>query len=173
MKRIAIYLIVFTLLSSCLSDEQYADYNVDPNNPTEVEADFLFNSALKNLADQMAEPNIFLNVSRMLSQYWATTTYPDESNYDFDFSNTPDNHWAAMYRSVFQDLTTAKEIVMADESLSEAQKSTRLAQAEHPRDLWLAKYGGHLWGCSVHGCTAFCMRPRNPFMMLLLQFMKT
>ena len=60
MKRIAIYLIVFTLLSSCLSDEQYADYNVDPNNPTEVEADFLFNSALKNLADQMAEPNIFL-----------------------------------------------------------------------------------------------------------------
>ena len=65
----------------------------------------------------------------MLSQYWATTTYPDESNYDFNFSNTPDNHWATMYRFVFQDLTTTKEIVMADESLSEVQKSTRLAQA--------------------------------------------
>ncbi len=129
MKRIATSLLVIVLLSSCLSDEQYEKYNVDPNNPTEVKADFVFNSALKNLADQMATPSIFFNVSRMLSQYWATTTYPDESNYDFDFSNTPDNHWAVMYRSVFQDLITAKEIVMADENLSEAQKLTRLAQA--------------------------------------------
>ncbi len=130
MKRLATSLIIFILLTSCLSDEQYEEYNIDRNNPTAVEADFVFNSALKSLADQLATPSIFLNVSRMLSQYWATTTYPGESNYNFDNSNTPDNHWAAMYRFVFQDLKTVKEIVMADENLSEAQKLTRIAQAD-------------------------------------------
>lgn len=130
MKRIATYLFVMTLLSSCLSNEQYEEYNIDPNNPTEVEADFVFNSALKSLSDQMASASIFENVSRMLTQYWATTTYPDESNYDFDFSNTPDNHWATLYRFVIQDLVTAKEIVNADDNLLDAQKATRIAQAE-------------------------------------------
>lgn len=130
MKRLATSLIIFILLTSCLSDEQYEEYNIDRNNPTAVEADFVFNSALKSLADQMVTPSIFLNVSRMLSQYWATTTYPGESNYNFDNSNTPDNHWAAMYRFVFQDLITVKDIVMADVNLSEAQKLTRIAQAD-------------------------------------------
>ncbi len=130
MKRIVIYLIVFAILSSCLSNDQYEEYNVDTNRPTMVESDFVFNSAMKSLSDQMATPNIFFNVSRMLCQYWATTTYPDESNYDFDFSNTPDNYWATMYRSVLQDLVSAKAIVQANVSLTEDQKQTRIAQAE-------------------------------------------
>ena len=130
MRRLLTTSVVFLLLASCLSNDKYEDYNVDPNRPTEVEADFLFNAGMKSLADQMATPNIFFNLSRLLCQYWATTTYPDESNYDFNFSQTPDSHWRVMYVQVLSDLKTARDLVESDILLNEDQKAARIAQIE-------------------------------------------
>ena len=113
-----------------MSDDKYEDYNRDPKNPTQVDAGFLFNNALKSLVDQMTSTNVNLNIYRMLAQYWTETTYVDEANYDFNTRNIPQNHWSEMYRDVLLDLTDAQVIVMSDTDLSAADKTTRAAQAE-------------------------------------------
>ena len=130
MKKLNIRLLIIIILSSCVSDEQYEAYNQNSKQPTAVSSDLLFNFAVKSLVDQMAEPNINLNVFRLLSQYWTPTTYPDESNYVFSIRRIPQNHWSILYRNVLLNLTTAGEIIDSNPLLSDAEKNTRLAQTE-------------------------------------------
>ena len=130
MKKLNIRLLIIIILSSCVSDEQYEAYNQNSKQPTAVSSDLLFNFAVKSLVDQMAEPNINLNVFRLLSQYWTPTTYPDESNYVFSIRRIPQNHWSILYRNVLLNLTTAGEIIDSHPLLSDAEKNTRLAQTE-------------------------------------------
>ena len=115
---------------SCYTDEEYEDFNRDPDNPTEVSADFLFTSATVDLVDQMTSANVNLNVFRFLAQYWTATTYLDEPNYDLTNRGIPDNHWYALYANVLYDLKDAKSAVMEDEFLSEEEKAARIAQIE-------------------------------------------
>ena len=130
MKKILITLLISVVLVSCQSDDQYENLNRDPKNPTEVAAEFLFNSATKSLVDQMTSTNVNTNIFRLLGQYWTETTYTDEANYDFTNRNIPQNHWSEMYRDVLLDLKTAKEVVDADAELSQTEKDSRKAQAE-------------------------------------------
>ncbi|HPF96156.1 MAG: SusD/RagB family nutrient-binding outer membrane lipoprotein [Mangrovimonas sp.] len=130
MKKVFITVFSLVLLSSCMTDEKYENYNRDPKNPTQVEADFLFNDATKSLVDQMTSTNVNTNIYRLLAQYWTETTYTDEANYDFNTRNIPQNHWSEMYRDVLLDLTDAQNIVMSDSDLSDADKTVRVAQAE-------------------------------------------
>ncbi len=129
-KVILTTLTIFTLLVSCQSDDQYEEKNRDPKSPTQVSAEFLFNSATKSLFDQMTSTNVNLNVYRMLGQHWTETTYVDEANYDFNTRNIPQNHWSEIYRDVLLDLTTAKTNTNADASLSAETKKTKNAQIE-------------------------------------------
>ncbi|WP_342662753.1 SusD/RagB family nutrient-binding outer membrane lipoprotein [Gelidibacter mesophilus] len=115
---------------SCQSDAAYEDLNRDPKNPTQVEADFLFNAATKSLYDQMTSTNVNTNVFRMLGQHWTETTYIDEANYNLNQRNIPQNHWSEMYRDVLLDLTTARENTNNDADLTQAEKDTRNAQIE-------------------------------------------
>lgn len=130
MKNIIVTFISCIVLSSCMSDSRYEDLNRDPKNPTQVSADFLFNSALKSLSDQMTSTNVNDNVFRLLAQYWTETQYIDEANYDLNGRNITQRHWSEIYRDVLLDLKTAKENVMEDEELSAAEKQTRVAQTE-------------------------------------------
>ncbi len=135
MKKILITFIALTTLWSCQTDEQYEDLNRDPKNPVQVSSDFLFTSATVSLMDQMASPNVNLNISRFISQYLTATTYLDEPNYDLNNRNIPQNHWGILYREVIFDLQNAKENVAADLSesdaeLSQAEKDARIAQLE-------------------------------------------
>ncbi|MCX2679770.1 SusD/RagB family nutrient-binding outer membrane lipoprotein [Galbibacter sp. EGI 63066] len=130
MKKVFITVFSLVLLSSCMSDDKLEDYNKDPKNPTEVEADFLFNAATKSLVDQMTNTSVNLNVYRLLAQYWTETTYIDEANYNLTERNIPQSHWSELYRDVLLDLATAKEYVMTDPDLLEAEKTARIAQAE-------------------------------------------
>jgi PBP1b-binding outer membrane lipoprotein LpoB len=130
MKKILITVLSFVLLSSCMSNDRYEDYNRDPKNPTQVDADFLFNSAVKSLSDQMTSTNVNDNVYRLLAQYWTETQYIDEANYDLNGRNITQRHWSEMYRDVLLDLKTAKEVVMANADLTESEKNARVAQTE-------------------------------------------
>jgi len=130
MKKYILTLIALTTLWSCQTDEQYEDLNRDPKNPTDVAADFLFTSATKDLSRQMASPNVNLNIFRFISQYWTTTTYLDEPNYNINQRNIPQNHWNRLYRWVIFNLEDAKEIATADETLSEGERTARIAQIE-------------------------------------------
>lgn len=129
-KVILTTLAIFALLVSCQSDDQYEEKNTDPKNPTQVSAEFLFNSATKSLFDQMTSTNVNENVFRMLGQHWTETTYVDEANYDFNSRNITQNHWSEMYRNILFDLATAKNNTDADILLSAATKKTRNAQIE-------------------------------------------
>nr|WP_027126024.1 SusD/RagB family nutrient-binding outer membrane lipoprotein [Gelidibacter mesophilus] len=130
MKKIILTVFTFVALVSCQSDAAYEDLNRDPKNPTQVEADFLFNAATKSLYDQMTSTNVNTNVFRMLGQHWTETTYIDEANYNLNQRNIPQNHWSEMYRDVLLDLTTARENTNNDADLTQAEKDTRNAQIE-------------------------------------------
>jgi hypothetical protein len=110
------YLLIISSLfiASCTSDESFENLNRDPNNPTQVSSDALFTSATKSLFDQMESTNVNTNVFRLLSQYWTETTYIDESNYDFNTRNIPQNHWGEMYRDILYDLQDAKNLATTD-----------------------------------------------------------
>ncbi|MGA9326426.1 MAG: SusD/RagB family nutrient-binding outer membrane lipoprotein [Salegentibacter sp.] len=130
MKKYILTFIALTTLWSCQTDEQYQDLNKDPKNPTAVASDFLFTAATVSLADQMASPNVNLNVFRFLAQYLTETTYTDEVNYDLIGRNIPQNHWSEIYRDVIFDIQDAKSIVMNNPDLDQSEKDARLGQLE-------------------------------------------
>ncbi|AXO80143.1 SusD/RagB family nutrient-binding outer membrane lipoprotein [Olleya aquimaris] len=119
MKKTYITILSILVLFSCQTDELYEDLNRDPKNPTQVDADFLFNGAVKSLFDQMTSTNVNSNIFRLFGQYWTQTTYIDESNYNLTERNIPESHWSEIYRDVLLDLKTAKDITTS--STSKAQ----------------------------------------------------
>jgi hypothetical protein len=128
-------IIIITALSiiafvSCQSDDSYENLNKDPKNPTQVNSEFLFNSASKSLVDQMTSTSVNDNIFRMLAQHWTETTYVDEANYDFNTRNITNNFWSEMYRDVLLDLSVAKTTIEANTRLTDATKASRLAQVE-------------------------------------------
>ncbi|MDT0688662.1 SusD/RagB family nutrient-binding outer membrane lipoprotein [Salegentibacter sp. F188] len=130
MKKYIVAITALVTLWSCQSDEEYEDLNRDPKNPTEVASDFLFTAATVSLSDNMASPNVNDGLYRFLAQYWTTTTYLDEPNYDLTSRQNPDNVWSEIYRDVLYDLEDARNIVMENEELSQAEKDARLGQIE-------------------------------------------
>jgi hypothetical protein len=130
MKKYIVAITALVTLWSCQSDEQYEDLNRDPKNPTEVASEFLFTAATVSMADNMASPNVNDALYRFLAQYWSTTTYLDEPNYNLQSRNNPDNVWSEIYRDVIFDLQDAKRIVMENAELSQSEKDARMGQIE-------------------------------------------
>lgn len=130
MKKYILTIIALATLWSCQTDEAYERLNRDPKNPTQVRADFLFTSATVSLGDQLASPNVNLNIFRFLAQYLTATTYLDEPNYDLNNRNIPQNHWTVLYRNVIFNLQDAKAVVMENPELSEGEKRARIGQIE-------------------------------------------
>lgn len=130
MKKYILTFLALGMLWSCQTDEEYEDLNRDPKNPTQVAPDYLFTAATVSLADQMATPNVNLNISRFISQYLTATTYLDEPNYDLTNRGIPENFWSEIYRDVIFDLVNAKNIIEESTNLSQAEKDARIGQIE-------------------------------------------
>lgn len=110
MKKILIYSgLVCILLSSCKKD--LTSLNIDPKNPTAVPGYTLFTYAQKNLSDNLASPSVNLNIFRLIVQGWTETTYTDESNYDLDTRNIPQNWFHTFYRDVLRNLEDARALI--------------------------------------------------------------
>ena len=108
MKKILALFLVFLAFSSCTKLE---DLNKNIKDPTSVSGESLFTGAQKNLFDQMVTPNVNRNIYRLVVQYWAETTYFDESNYDLTTRTIMDNQWTTMYRDVLQDFDRSYSII--------------------------------------------------------------
>lgn len=135
MKKYILTFLALSTLWACQTDEQYERLNTDPKNPVEVSADFLFTSATVSLMDQMASPNVNLNVFRFLAQYLTSTTYLDEPNYNLNQRNIPQNHWRILYQDVIFDIQNAKQNVQAGlvdspTELTQGEIDARLGQLE-------------------------------------------
>ena len=130
MKKYILTFVACTTLWSCMTDEQYEELNRDPKNPTQVEADFLFAAATVSLSDVMASPDVNINIFRFIAQYLTATTYLDEPNYDLTNRGIPEAFWSELYRDVIFDAQNAKQLVLDDPELSQAEKDARFAQLE-------------------------------------------
>jgi hypothetical protein len=109
MKKILLLLAFAAVVSSC--DKDFGDLNVDKKNPAAVPPGPLFSYAQKELIDQMTNSNVNLNIFRLLSQYWTETTYIDESNYDLNTRNIPQNHWNILYPNVLINLKECQRLI--------------------------------------------------------------
>lgn len=113
MKKILIYSgLVCILLSSCKKD--LTSLNVDPKNPSTVPSFTLFTYAQKNLASNLASANVNSNIWRLIMQHWTECTYVDESNYDLNSRNIPQNWFHALYRDVLRDLQDSRNLIPSD-----------------------------------------------------------
>jgi hypothetical protein len=114
MKKTFLTIFCFSiLLASCEVDE---GLNIDKKNPTEVPGSGLFTNATRNFFDLMQSANVNENVFRLYSQYWAQTTYPDESQYNQITRGIGEDMWETIYRDVLQDLKGARETLTENDA---------------------------------------------------------
>jgi len=95
------YLPILLLIASC--QKNMTDLNINPKAVTNVKGEMLFSNAERNLADVLTTPNVNTGIFELIAQYWAETTYPQESQYDLGNRNIPLNWWNVLYRDVIQD----------------------------------------------------------------------
>jgi hypothetical protein len=106
------------------------ELNRPKKGPVTAPAETLFANGVKELAYMMTNSNTNINVFRLYAQYWAQTTYPDESQYNMVVRRNPDNFWKGAYRDALKDLDEARRITEETwevEGLTEAQRDNRLA----------------------------------------------
>lgn len=117
------YCIPVLLLVACRKN--MTDLNRNPKVATSVQGEMLFSNAEKALADVLTTPNVNTGIFELIAQYWAETTYPQESQYDLGNRDIPLNWWNALYRDVIQDFNQSILLMrqqQADPALLPAEK---------------------------------------------------
>ncbi|GAB3872757.1 SusD/RagB family nutrient-binding outer membrane lipoprotein [Hymenobacter segetis] len=105
-------------------------YNVDPKSATKVLSVTLVSNAERSLARTVASTNVNLNPFRLFVQYWAQTTYFDESIYNITTRPIPGTFWTALYRDVLADLRESRKIIAADQLISSGVRANQNAIVE-------------------------------------------
>lgn len=127
MKKMSIkylYCIAVVLLAASCK-KNMTDLNSSPKVATKVSGQMLFSNAEKNFADNMTTPNVNSGIFELIAQYWAETTYPQESQYDLGNRNIPLNWWINWYQNVVQGLNQSLALMRqeaTDPTLLPAQK---------------------------------------------------
>lgn len=127
MKRISIIALTLLILAAC---NNITSINKDPKRPQNVSGENLVSNAEKNLSDFLTTPNQNRGIFRLLVQYWTETTYTDESNYDLNDREIPDNDWDILYRDVLEDLHQASLNIKASSSIDPKVKQNDQACIE-------------------------------------------
>src|SRR5918993_928625 len=110
MKKIILsILIVSGVVFSC--DDRLEELNRPKKDATVASAEALFANGVRGMFDMMVSTDVNDNPFRLYAQYWAQTTYPDESQYNMVSRNIPDNFWTNAYRDVLRDLDEARKVV--------------------------------------------------------------
>ena len=128
MKKILITLFIIGVITAC--DDRLEELNTPAKGAVTVPAAPLFANGINELFYMMNNSNTNINVFRLYAQYWAQTTYPDESQYNMVGRRNPDNFWRGAYRDALMDLEEAKRITMdtwQQEGLTEAERDNRVA----------------------------------------------
>ncbi|MDZ7659542.1 SusD/RagB family nutrient-binding outer membrane lipoprotein [Fodinibius sp.] len=129
MRKLLLPLLVFALvLGSCKDD--LTSLNENPKGATDVPADPLFSNALVSLGTLNTSVDYNINMFKFMSQYWAATTYADESQYNLSGRSIPSNYWSEIYRDVLNDLKESSALVAENELIPDAQKTVMQAQIE-------------------------------------------
>lgn len=127
-KIILLTLLVVGALTSC-DDDKYKELNREKKNPSDVPGETLFANGMRDMFDMMVNISVNENVFRLYSQYWAQTTYPDESAYNQVTREIPDNMWSNAYRDAIKDMTEGRDklVALPDPTLTDGQNANKLA----------------------------------------------
>src|SRR5690242_19885176 len=110
MKKILLTVFITCVFFAC--DDRLEDLNKPTKQPTEVPAETVFANGVKEMAYMVTNSNTNINVLRLYAQYWAQTTYPDESQNNMVTRRNPDNFWRGAYRDALKDLDEARIITL-------------------------------------------------------------
>lgn len=128
MKKILFFLLAIMFFASC--KKNLTDLNVNSKAAQNVPGETLFSNAEKSFADILTTPNVNSGIFELIAQYWAETTYPQESNYQLAERNIPQNWWTALYRDVIKDLDQSKKIINSSNAIDQKAKQNKIAIAE-------------------------------------------
>lgn len=112
MKKILASILLISLLQSC-GRESLEEINTDPNSFYTATPGSVLTYAQKQLADYVSTPDVNVNNLRLTMQYWQTTTYQDESRYNFSTRNVSNQVWNRLYVRVFKNLDQTRKLVLA------------------------------------------------------------
>ena len=117
MKHIKYLIVTIFLLSALSCGKNFGDLNTDPNNPSQVPAEYLLTNAQKAFANQ----NAGLSNGSIWGQYWALNNYTDISRYSYytDFS------W--YYAEILEDLREIRRLVSESPDATSARSKNQLA----------------------------------------------
>lgn len=118
------------LLATTSCVDGLKDYNVDPKSATKVPGVTLVTNAERSLARTVTSTNVNLNPFRLYVQYWAQTTYFDESIYNINSRAINGGFWTALYRDVLADLQEAKKLIATDGLITADVKANQTAIVE-------------------------------------------
>lgn len=93
--------------------QKLEDLNKNTKDFTAVPGEGIYNGAIRNLMNQLYTFNVNSNNTQLYMQYFAETTYPDESRYDMVTRPIPANHMNALYRTVLMNLKDASNVLTA------------------------------------------------------------
>lgn len=128
MRKILIVIFFTGVFLSC--NDRLEELNKPTKAAVAVPAETLFTNGLNNMFFLMNNSDVNRNVFRLYAQYWAQTTYPDESQYNMVGRRNPDNFWRDGYRDALQDLQEARRITEEDWEklgLTAAERDNRIA----------------------------------------------
>lgn len=130
------------VFSACTSD--FEELNTDPNNPTLVPAENLFTQAQFSLSNRVWGRAMNFEFGMLMVQHFSQNEYAEDSRYNQNAS-TFSASWDDLYAGGLNDLSEARILVEADESLTETERNNKLAQIAILR-VWAFQNITDIWG---------------------------
>jgi hypothetical protein len=119
------YILIISLCGVLFSCE--LPDNMNPKMASRVTGPSVFTMSEEQLVEQMNSLDQNQNISRLLAQYNAQTTYYGESQYNFFDRGLPDEMWETLYRDVLLDFKEAKRLADIDVSITSEVKKNQKA----------------------------------------------
>jgi len=119
MKKILIFLFVFISVTGCTKLDSL---NENLKDASVVPGESLFNGATRALLNQLFTANVNNNNTLLFVQYFAETSYPQESQYDMVTRPITASNMNVMYRNVLMNYKEAARVLKATPLLAVPQK---------------------------------------------------
>ena len=141
MKKIVAFTLMIGMFTAC---GDFGDMNDDPNIAISVPSGTLVTQGQFSLINLYWGRTLNFELGMLMVQHFAQAEYTEESNYnlnstDFDFP------WNTFYAGGMSDLMAARELVIADENVSEAQRANQLAVIDILTSFGF-QFASDLWG---------------------------
>jgi hypothetical protein len=125
MKKLLIPVYILAVISFMACRKDMTNLNTNPKNATNVPGETLFSDGQLNFADIMTSPSVNDNIFEFFAQFWAATTYTQESRYDLGNRNVPQRWWTVLYRDVLMNYDRARLLISIEEAITDEEKATQ------------------------------------------------